>query len=335
MILTGFAIILSTLSQTKPQRVVCLGDSLTSQYVASLEQTLGTGFSVESVAKRAPFLTESDVNKAVDLGPNIVLIGLGTDATLASSWPTIRDRFVPYLEGLIERMRAAPTHPKVFLCIPPPCKLPESDNRRDFLANEAVPLLKQAARETDCPMIDFESALRDRTDLIDGTSVSAFGAEILADTVSEAIFSGRKADWKIIYTDSEEEDEGPARYAIDGDLDTYWHTNYSSTQEKYPHEIQVDTGRLRTIGGFSYFPRQDGVNGRIAKYEFYTSLDGKSWGDAVATGQFKRTSELTKVYFSKPIQCRYIRFRALSEQQGQMWASVAELDVLKFYPKRP
>ena len=89
------------------------------------------------------------------------------------------------------------------------------------------------------------------------------------------------------------------------------------------------------MGGFSYMPRQDGVNGRVAKYEFYVSMDGKDWGAPVASGQFPQSSDQTKVFFSKLIQARYFKFRALSEQQGQNWASVGELDILKFYPKRP
>ena len=335
MILFCLALLVSSVTQNKPQRVVCLGDSVTVRYITNLEQNLGSKYEVQALVGKSSLLAEADIKRAVASSPDIALIGLGTDVALDASWPSTRDRFVPYLEGVIAQLRAAPSHPKVFLCIPPPFNLAEGDARKDYLVNEVVPLTKQAARETECQIIDFESALHDRADLIDGTTIDTLSAEILADTVTEAIFSGRKADWKIIYTDSEEEDEGPARNAIDGDLDTYWHTNYSTTQEKYPHEIQVDTGRVRTIGGFSYLPRQDGVNGRVAKYEFYTSMDGKEWGEPVATGQFKRTSELTKVYFSKPAECRYIRFRALSEQQGQMWASVAELDVLKFYPKRP
>ena len=335
MILLGFAVIFSSLIQDKPLKVVCLGDRPSLRFEAGLEQNLGSKFTVESISNRAALLSEKDVASAIAASPNLVLVSIGTEAALDPSWPTFRDKFVPYVEAVIARLRSASSHPKVFLCIPAPFNLADSDLRGGYLANETVPLLKQASRECECPTIDFDAALRDRADLISGTTISDLGAEILADTVTEAIFSGRKADWKILYTDSEEADEGPAKNAIDGDADTYWHTNYSTTQEKYPHEIQVDTGRTRTIGGFSYLPRQDGVNGRVAKYEFYTSMDGKSWGDPIAKGQFKRTSELTKVYFDKPVECRYIRFRALSEQQGQMWASVAELDVLKFYPKRP
>jgi len=274
------------------------------------------------------------LNKIAAGGPDVVVFCLGTDAAAGTGWLGTRDRFVPNVERDIERLRSGPSHPKVILCLPPSPALSESDLRGHYLSWQILPLLKQAARETECPTIDFDEALRDRPDLMDGLMPSALGTELIADTIADAISYGRKADWKVVYTDSEESDEGPAKNAIDGDPDTYWHTNYSTTQERYPHEIQVDTGTARMIGGFSYLPRQDGVNGRVAKYEFYVSLDGKFWGEPVAKGQFKRGGDLSKVYFSAPVKCRYFRFRALSEEQGQMWASAAELDVLKFYPKR-
>jgi beta-galactosidase len=170
---------------------------------------------------------------------------------------------------------------------------------------------------------------------MDGITPSKLGAEMLAEAMDQSIATGRKSEWKVVYFDSQESDEGPAKNAIDGDPETYWHTNYSTTQEKYPHEIQIDTGSIREVGGFSYFPRQDGVNGRVAKYQFFLSLDGKEWGQPVSVGRFKSGGELSKVVFDKPVKGRFFRFRALSEQQGEIWASVAELDLLKFYPKRP
>jgi hypothetical protein len=36
----------------------------------------------------------------------------------------------------------------------------------------------------------------------------------------------------------------------------------------------------RKIAGFTYLPRQDMPNGRIADYEFYVSVDGVNWSRA-------------------------------------------------------
>ena len=63
----------------------------------------------------------------------------------------------------------------------------------------------------------------------------------------------------------------------------------------------------RTIGGFSYTPRQDGVNGRVANYEFYVSLDGKTWGTPIVSGRFPNGSKTIKVSLAKPVQCRMLQ----------------------------
>jgi hypothetical protein len=53
----------------------------------------------------------------------------------------------------------------------------------------------------------------------------------------------------------------------------------------------------------------------------------RHWGSAVATGTFN--SDRTEKRIAFPAKAaRYIRFVALSEINGQPWASVAELDAI-------
>ena len=85
---------------------------------------------------------------------------------------------------------------------------------------------------------------------------------------------------------------------------------------------------MKTLKGVSYLPRSGGENGDIKDYEIYVSLDGKTWGDPVAKGSFPRTKEEKKILFPKPLKARYVRFRALSSQNGQDFAGGAEFGVL-------
>jgi len=335
MMLTGLLVAALMAKEGTPKRVVCIGDSVTAKYAPVLMRLLSSqGIEVRSFTEVGTVPSNIETEKALAERPDFILVGLGTDAATEQNWSRLRNSYVPGIEELIERLRSGASHPKVFLCMPPPSALPDSDPRTARLANEVLPLLRQVARETDCPIVDFDSALRNRLDLVDELMPNSLGIEVLADAVADVISTGRKANWRVVHVDSEEIDEGPAKNAIDGDPDSYWHTNYSTTDDSFPHEIQVDTGMVQAIGGFSYVPRQDGVNGRVAKYEFYVSIDGKEWGPAVASGTFPRTAEPSKIYLSSPANGRYFKFRALSEQQGQKWASVGELDILKFYPRR-
>ena len=45
-------------------------------------------------------------------------------------------------------------------------------------------------------------------------------------------------------------------------------------------------------------------------------------------GSFEATGEAHKVMFEKPVKARYIRFRALSEQRGNDYASGAEFGLI-------
>jgi hypothetical protein len=83
-----------------------------------------------------------------------------------------------------------------------------------------------------------------------------------------------------------------------------------------------------SVSGFTYLPRQDGsTHGWVGQYEFYVSADGTTWGTAVATGTFATDSTLKTVNFPATTG-RYVRFRALTEVNGNPWTSCAELNVI-------
>lgn len=134
---------------------------------------------------------------------------------------------------------------------------------------------------------------------------------------------------QVIYASSENSGAESAANLTDGDPSTIWHTAYSVTQADYPHEIDFDIGEVKTLKGVSYLPRQDGSNGDVKSYEIFASNDGKSWGNAIAAGNFSADKEEKRVIFAAPINARFIRFRALSSQNGAIYASGAEFSVLE------
>jgi len=133
---------------------------------------------------------------------------------------------------------------------------------------------------------------------------------------------------EVVSASSEETGEGRAEHLIDGDPSTIWHTMYSVTVAQYPHWVDFDAGAVKKIKGFTFLPRQDGANGHVKGYRLQVSLDGKTWGEAITEGEFERGNKLKSVLFDKPVQGRYIRFTALSSQNGQDYASGAEFVVL-------
>ena len=133
---------------------------------------------------------------------------------------------------------------------------------------------------------------------------------------------------KIAFCSSFEPKEGDADNLIDNNANTYWHTMYSVTVANYPHWIDFDASNVKLMKGFTYMPRQDSNNGRVKEFEIYVSQDGKNWGNPVCKGAFKNSSAVQRVMFEKPVKARYIRFRAVSEQNGQDFASGAEFSLI-------
>ncbi len=138
-----------------------------------------------------------------------------------------------------------------------------------------------------------------------------------------------QSNFRIQYVDSQEtiREYHPADHAIDGNPRTWWFSEWTGGVKRFPHEIQIDLGDLYDVDGFRYLPRQDRSHGRVKDYKIFVSMDGKSWGNPVAAGRFPNTRREQEVRFAKK-SGRYVRFLALSEVEGNSFASAAELNVL-------
>lgn len=135
---------------------------------------------------------------------------------------------------------------------------------------------------------------------------------------------------KLVSVDSEETagEDGKGANAVDGDPNTFWHTQWQDASPACPHEIVIELTPPATIKGVTYLPRQDdGLNGTIKGYELFASNDGKDFGAPVATGEFAEGKELKTVAFA-PQACRFIKLKAVSEINGEAWSSAAEIGVV-------
>ena len=114
-------------------------------------------------------------------------------------------------------------------------------------------------------------------------SISAFnGAPDAAvaelDLLDEAGQAINHDGWTVAYVDSESgaEEDGSAENAFDGQAASYWHTAAAggagnSSAVGQPHQLILDLGQSKSVGGFRYVPRQGGADttGRIKEYRFY------------------------------------------------------------------
>ena len=167
-------------------------------------------------------------------------------------------------------------------------------------------------------------------DLRQGGTVEAWyeGGELIK--TSATFEKIEKVPVEVIYVSSEEGPGGEyGKNLVDGDPQTIWHTMYSITVPKYPHWVDFDCGEEKLIKGFTYLPRQDGgTNGNIKGYRVQLSTDGKTWTEPVVEGDFENSPKEKKVLLPQPQRARYLRFTAVSSQNGADFASGAEFNVL-------
>jgi len=121
-------------------------------------------------------------------------------------------------------------------------------------------------------------------------------------------------------------EDGAATNAIDGNPSTIWHTQWQDGQPGFPHHITIDLGAGYDVTGLEYLPRQNGSNGRFKEYAITVSVDGETWGDPVATGEF--TSALTPQTVTWPEAAgRYVRLTGLSSINGSAFGGAAEINL--------
>lgn len=137
-----------------------------------------------------------------------------------------------------------------------------------------------------------------------------------------------KADWSLVDVDSEEVtgETAPATYAFDGDPGTFWHTNWSTTGDPYPHHITIDMGDSYDMIGFQLTPRSGNTFGVPDTFSFWTSVDNVTW-DSVAGGKWEAPYNVirTEAFTSTG---QYIKLIGHSGQGDYAHMVVAEIDVL-------
>jgi alpha-galactosidase len=115
----------------------------------------------------------------------------------------------------------------------------------------------------------------------------------------------------------------PASAAVDGQLSTIWHDEFSP-QAPLPQAVTIDLGQARTVNGLTYQPRLDvSTTGTITGYGIEVSADGQTF-TPVSSGTWTDDRTLKSVAFA-PVRARYVRLDATAGDGG--YASAAEIRV--------
>ncbi|MFV0593231.1 MAG: DUF4998 domain-containing protein [Draconibacterium sp.] len=138
-----------------------------------------------------------------------------------------------------------------------------------------------------------------------------------------------KSDWEAIDFSSQEAGgegavNGYVTAAFDDDINTFWHTAWSTSSPDYPHYITMDM--KKTVRMFAMdFARRQGNSGGHSKFQIMTSMDGENFVDQ-GTFDFDRTSNAFQMYsLAFMPEARYFKFIALEGPNN--YTSLAEMNV--------
>lgn len=134
---------------------------------------------------------------------------------------------------------------------------------------------------------------------------------------------------RVVRVDSEDTANGNlAANVLDGDPATFWHTRWQPQNDPLPHELVIDLGREEMLPGLRLLPRQDQVNGRIARAEIFAAPRLDDWGAMRAELRGGDGAAAQVVRFAAPVRARYVRLVVTESANGQPFAALAELEIL-------
>lgn len=130
-------------------------------------------------------------------------------------------------------------------------------------------------------------------------------------------------------TNAQEPSEGPIRNAVDGNVNSFFHTRWSSPQIPLPQWIQVDFTEEHQNFIVGYVNRYDNTwtsEGRPSVVELQTSNDGENWTTVGTLSGLPTAakSEYTSTYVMPEEPFTYFRFTVTSTSGSTKYWNIAE-----------
>ena len=122
--------------------------------------------------------------------------------------------------------------------------------------------------------------------------------------------------------------DASAQAAIDGNLSSWWHTNYvgGDTCGDENHWIAVDFGETLTFDSLDYTGR-GGSNGDVKEYNLYIKDADGEWVLLVENGEFDSGKAVNTITFDQPVTTSGIKFELLETVGG--FGAAKEIQVFR------
>ena len=118
-----------------------------------------------------------------------------------------------------------------------------------------------------------------------------------------------KKEWSLIDFSTEEAlsegSNGRAAQIIDGNVNTYWHSQWQGHSAKYPHHFTVDMKQPYEIDGME-ITMSGGTNRYIKAFDLYLSNDGQQWNKVYSDSDAPK-KETFRFLIENPSVGRYFK----------------------------
>jgi len=182
-------------------KIACVGDSITAgvgasgrdaNYPSLLGDFLGPRVDVSNFGEsgatllkngNSPYWQRPSYASSAQYAPNVVIMMLGTNDSKPVNWATHSGEFGRDAAALLEYYKNLPTHPRLFVCTPPPVAGSAYDIAEGPVEQE-MPILRQVAAQEGATVIDVHDLMPDDlTYFVDGVHPDNAGYVQLASAV--------------------------------------------------------------------------------------------------------------------------------------------------------
>lgn len=200
--------------------------------------------------------------------------------------------------------------------------------RSDFSSNGTITFSEKIG----VPVVLYD-LVAEKTEKAEAAQRKALADDAEATTTEAPVIYDR-SDWTIT-ADGWNTDNGTGKVEamIDGNTNTYWHSDYTNSNQDMPHWFMVDMKKAQKVGAVGIVTRQAAVvvNGHIKDYEIWTGTDANS---LTKQTEGTLTYSLDEEWINLPqqVDAQYVKVVIKSAQNSRKFACCAEFRVASANP---
>lgn len=124
---------------------------------------------------------------------------------------------------------------------------------------------------------------------------------------------------------------GKGSSLLDGDINTYWHSDWSSSNPSYPHWIVLDLGKERLFTGLEMIRRHNNTTGGFKTFSIQYSDDNVTWNTLESNLTFNSADSPAAFqrYITSMVNTRYVRIYITEPMNSNNSTHLAEINVFE------